>query len=233
MRGRIYEFSSLIMIIIIQLMVNPTYIVTAEPQSIIQLSNPPIVDGYVHGDFGENGCTTFGFHGYFPSKWNSTAPILLESRYNFFDNTVNRNVYYRLDFEVSFFNEDDELIYHDIKVVFTYKNTGYEFFDRFDDSTEWNLTSTITGISDGELWEGIVYLTGTVTLGSQTYSNSSTTWNITYSTNHNISVSTSGFSNWIIISGVLFVIILFKRQSFKREDKPLGKKLPSIRVYPR
>ena len=68
------------------------------------------------------------------------------------------------------------------------------------------------------LWQGTAYLTGTVIWGSFTYSNSSNSWNITYSTNNPTSSSISGFSSWIFIFGFLSVITLFKRYSFKRDD---------------
>lgn len=181
MNRKTTKLSNLILLNILFSIGISTNIITQGSLTINCSSTPSIINGWVDGDFGEKGTTTFSFRGWFPSDWNNTYPIPLEYSYDFHDQSVNRNINYKLSFIIDLFNSENILSYHDVLTVFNYTNTGYEFFDQFTKKCTWDLSTMDTGlISAGETWIGIVYMAGEVSLNSVIYSNSSNKYNITY-----------------------------------------------------
>ncbi|WP_455140632.1 hypothetical protein [Candidatus Hodarchaeum mangrovi] len=184
-------------------------LIAANSQNIAVISFIRTMHGNTTGNFGENGRASFSFYGGGLSAWNDTAMVPVKYEYSFYDSTVNRSAYYWLAFVVEFINPEGEVIFNATRKIFTYQNTGYEFFDQFETDLNWYLPTEMSEISNGEVWHGIAYMIGKVTYDQLIYSNSSNFWDITYTTSN---FSHSSVLTVLPIILALNTLIIFSRK---------------------
>jgi len=189
---------------LVSLGISPT-----EPNEGLHFSTSPIISGTVSKAFNDSGSCTFSFSSYFPATWSDSSLVPFEFNIALTDNTVTCSVYCALKCDISLFDSDDLLMFHDSRTVYFYHNSGYQFLDQLL-TQDWNFSSSLTNISAEEQWSGIVFLEGLIKYDSIEVINSSNSWEISYSSGSE-SISLNISVEFFLLG--LFCLFLLKRKS--------------------